>query len=55
MYFKVFIVVFLVIGLSSCKSTKTNAHNTNLTDIPKIDEKVKVIKVPIITVEDLNN
>ena len=46
-----------MIGLNGCGSSSTKKESTidaNSTDIPKLDDGLKVIKVPIITAEDLN-
>jgi len=57
MNFKIFIIIIVIIGLNGCKSSSSKQEpivDTNSTDIPKMDEGIKVIKIPIITAEDLN-
>ena len=58
MNFKIFIIIIVIIGLNGCRSSSSKQEpilDTNATDIPKMDDGLKVIKVPIITAEDLND
>ena len=57
MSFKFFIIITIIVGLNGCQSSSNKQEpiiNTNSTDIPQIDEGIKVIKIPIISAEDLN-
>jgi len=57
MSFKFFIITIVMIGLNGCGSSSSKQElilDANSTDIPKLDDGLKVIKVPIITAEDLN-
>jgi len=46
------IEIVLIIGLSGCGSDSDD--NVQVTDIPKLNENLKVIKIPIITDKELN-
>jgi len=56
MNFKIFIIIIIIVGLNGCNSSSKQEPiiKTNSTDIPQIDEGIKVIKIPIISAEDLN-
>ena len=57
MNFKIFIIIMVIIGLNGCGSSSTKKEaiiDATPTDIPKMDEGLKIIKIPIIPTENLN-